>query len=754
MARDLKASLVIAADDKASAVLRRVSGDAARQAERTVQRSARASEAGQRAQERAAVRQRTADERATRAREQLGIRSERAIRREIQLTEAAYNRLARSGRASTAEQSRAYAQMQQRVAGLRQEMAGLERQQRRGAGSMVMRVGAMAMQAGAAGAAGAAVLARPIGRTMDYDQRLRYMSNTAFGDNGRVGRQEGYEVLKAAIQSTLDTIGGNRDEAAAGLSSLLNAGVVGGEAAMQLLPTVQKVAIGSDASTDDVAQLVNALVKTGGIAVDDVPQALDMFVAAAKEGAIEFRDLAKGMPQILAAAQGAGMTGIRDLPFILSIVEGSMATAGSADQGMNNVFNWFGKMNSQDAIRAAEKIEWSPGKSIDLVGQLAQYRDEGLNTAQAYDQVVNRIVQADPNIARLEKQLQQANPQDRQAILESQYALFEGSAISQLLPDRQALMGYLSYRYTSADERGQMVSSITNSRGAADEDWSFIAESASFKTQQAKNQWQAAEFEAFKGLSDQLGNLAGKTAELAAEYPNMAQAVVAVTSALTALAAVAGSAALLNTLRTRGAGGAAAGGAGAVAAGAAGAAAAARAVGGQSVVMRSINRVGVGGPLVVAGASYGAYQTSKDDSLTSDQKTDQYVELGTRAAGAWAGMKAGAVTGSWFGPWGTVVGGITGGLGGDYLGEALAQFINDLRNRSASQPEPSTLEQALSGPPQSTMTQEQLRDAVAWGQREANKEPRKLEVEVTVDVRNGNIAAEVERVFEREARRH
>ena len=59
------------------------------------------------------------------ARETLGIRAERTIQREIQQTEAAYNRLARTGTMSAQEQARAYTAMKSKVGELRREMAGL-----------------------------------------------------------------------------------------------------------------------------------------------------------------------------------------------------------------------------------------------------------------------------------------------------------------------------------------------------------------------------------------------------------------------------------------------------------------------------------------------------------------------------------------------------------------------------------------------------------------------------------------------------
>ena len=56
------------------------------------------------------------------ARETLGIRSEKSIQNEIRQTEAAYQRLAASGQASSRELGRAQDAMRQKVAEMRREL--------------------------------------------------------------------------------------------------------------------------------------------------------------------------------------------------------------------------------------------------------------------------------------------------------------------------------------------------------------------------------------------------------------------------------------------------------------------------------------------------------------------------------------------------------------------------------------------------------------------------------------------------------
>ena len=93
------------------------------------------------------------------ARETLGIRAERTIQREIQQTEAAYNRLARTGTMSAQEQARAYTAMKSKVGELRREMAGLSNDAK--TGSSFLQNG-LSIAGGIA--AGSALLSGQIGR--------------------------------------------------------------------------------------------------------------------------------------------------------------------------------------------------------------------------------------------------------------------------------------------------------------------------------------------------------------------------------------------------------------------------------------------------------------------------------------------------------------------------------------------------------------------------------------------------------------
>jgi len=745
MARDLKVGLTIAAKDAASDQLNRVSRDAERQAKRVSESSQRAARDASREQERANGRVEESQARLGRSREQTSIRTEARIRQEIQRTQAAYDRLARSGELSAREQGRAYEQTRNKIAGLRREMSGLEQQERRAgrgmnAGSMILRGGQMLMSGGliSGAAAGGYAIAQPIRRTASYERRLMNMSNIAFDERDKAGRVRGAGELKSVIDSTLQTSGGDRDQAANALETLLAAGVVNHGDALKLLPTIQKYSVAENADSEDVARLVNTMVKTGGVTVDQIPRALDMFVQGAKDGPIEFADLARGMPRIVAAASATGMKGMHDLPSLISIVENSMGTAGTPDEGMINVTDWLNDLISRSATHLASKVQWAPGKSVDLIGTLAADRAKGLNTAQSFDRIMNRIIQNDPNVKRVDAQLRQAPASERQNMLESQMALFEGSQIGKLLRNQQALRGYLSYRYMRPEDRQQSVQNIVNSSGAGARDWEAIATTSSFKLQNASNTAQSAEFDAFKNASGAVGDLAQKVADLAKEYPGMTKAAVGAAEALRALAFAAGSWMLFGALRGRGlaAAGMASAGIGVGEATAAGVAGAAR---GGSGVLRGLAK-GLG-PAAIAGiGGYDLYNIYNSNA-PSDKKNVAAAGVAGGTGGSLAGMYAGAALGSAIVPvLGTAVGGALGAWGGNYLGGELAERLATTMYFAKQPTEP-----ALPAP---VMNPGDFQARLGGGTMGS------IPVHVTVDVQNGNITASVMDAMSRDARRH
>lgn len=601
------------------------------------------------------------------ARQQLEIRSEQTIRREIDQTIAAYNRLARAGFASTAEQSRAFAALNGRVAELRREMRGVEQQQ-----SALARTGrgiGVAWKAGAAvagAAAGSMVIAPAVKQTMDYDRRLAMMANTAFSDRDVPGRQRGAKQLDAAIRFALQQGGGAPDQAADTLDNLLASGAVSDKTAMQLLPTLQRYATATGANPNELGNIAIRAMQNFGIKEAEIPRALDMAYKGGQAGGFELRDMSKWLPQQMALAKQAGMSGLQDFGRLVVANQASVITAGTRDEAGNNLVNLLEKLNSQDTQHKAKAL------GIDLTGSLASSRANGVNAIDAFVGIVQRVMAHDKRYQRIESQLAKAPAGERKAILESQANLLEGTSIGKLIHDRQALGALVGYM-GQADYRKGVSGKVFDAESAVEPSFANIAKSPSFKVEQAENALFFGRVDAMSGLNGKIGDLASNLTDYAAKYPGLTAAIEGTTLGLRTLTAALTPLAFLAVIR----GGAGAVGGAAVGAGVAGVAGVASAA---SFGARFAGMAGVLGPigaaLQVGASGYEAYGIAQDRNMTPDQKKAGYAGAAGGAVGGLfgmgAGIAAGAAAGSFFPGLGTAVGAIAGGTLG-FLGHQTGE---------------------------------------------------------------------------------
>ncbi|WP_407058998.1 hypothetical protein ACKZDW_18535 [Ralstonia syzygii subsp. celebesensis] len=180
-------------DAGAEAAIQKTAKTAEQAAAKTATATEKAAQKAADAAEKSAARQRSSYEKLSQARETLGVRSERAIQREIQQTEAAYNRLSRSGTMSWREQAAAAGRMRQKVTELTNEMGRLTAAQKAYAGLKF--TGASVAGIGAA----AYTLKGPAERAMSYDRRLANMANTAYSERDAAGRKIGAKALEDAV---------------------------------------------------------------------------------------------------------------------------------------------------------------------------------------------------------------------------------------------------------------------------------------------------------------------------------------------------------------------------------------------------------------------------------------------------------------------------------------------------------------------------------------------------------------------------
>jgi hypothetical protein len=581
MAGNFKVGMTLTAKDDSSAVLvkgLKLTTKAAQDAQKAIEKSG---DAQQKSNEQSAKGARSAAEEARRlasARENLGVRAEKAIQREIDQTIASYNRLTRSGVASARDQDRAFRAMKDRVRELKTEMNGVSRLNK------LMTGGRQALAIGGGIAAGGAVLAQPVARQMSYEHRLSAMANTAFSGTGQAGRLAGREQLAGSIRGAVTYGGGTKEDAADAMNEMLASGKVGYDTAGKWLPQLMKYATASGASALDLSKL-SIKAKEFGLSDEQIPTALNMAIAAGKAGNVELKDMARWLAPQMAAAGQAGMKGIDDFAKLLTLNEASGITAGSSDEAANNVVNLLAKLNSREAADSAARIKVN-GKGIDLPNSLVNGREKGVDPIETFNRIIDKVVGGNKRYQQLNAQMAGAkNDGERKAAMESMATMLEGSAVGQLVADRQALMSLLAYRNNPAyrkqvEEKINTQRTLPEGQREGDEDFTFMAtQDNQFKVSQAANAADFAQMGSVKWLADAAGSAAEGATQLSQEFPGMTTAVMGATTAITAMTAAATAFAGLKFLT----GGAAGVGAGSAAA-AGGATAAATAAEGATVL--------------------------------------------------------------------------------------------------------------------------------------------------------------------------
>ncbi|HCP3988002.1 TPA: phage tail tape measure protein [Escherichia coli] len=493
-------------------------------------------------------------QRAARARETLGIRAEREIRREIYLTVASYNRLARAGFESAQEQERAMQATREKARALKRELDGVTQAQmkmaktpvipERGRFARAAAFGGNAVTIGGGIAAGAAIMAQPVKKQMSYERQLAMMANTAFSDGGLEGRRAGLEQMKSSIRNAVTYGGGTKEDAAETLDALLKDGGISFETASKWLPELMKYATASGASATDLANVMLKGKKTFGFRDEDISTVLNMAIAAGKEGSFELSDMARWLSSQLGSASAAGMRGKDDFVKILALNEAAAITAGSSDEAGNNVFNLLAKLTSHDIETAAKSIDYN-GKGIDFSGTLVQAREHGLDPIDALSSLIDKIVASDKRFQELQKKLASARDKGEQtAVYDSMAKLLEGFGVGKLVADQQALKALLAYR-NNPEYRKKVEDAINQQRTlpegqrAGDVDFNFISGLNDFKTEQAKNTLEFSQMDGVKKLADASGTVADAITWAGKEFPGLTTSVVTATTAIKAMTAAA-----------------------------------------------------------------------------------------------------------------------------------------------------------------------------------------------------------------------
>lgn len=519
--------------DGATAGIKAVSQTAQQEAAKTATATEKAAQKAAEATQKSTARQRSSYEKLSQAREVLGVRSERAIQREIQQTEAAYNRLKASGTLSWQQQAAAADKMRQKVTQLTNEMGKLTAAQKAYAGVKFA-------AAGVAGTAAAAyTLKAPATAAMSFDERLAHMSNTAFAERDTSGRKIGMQQLEKAINKSVGKGGGGtREQAAEALDTLIASGAVGSQDAMNMLPQLMRFSSASGADATQLAQIGIRAMQTFKVKAGDLPNLMNMALAAGQAGGFELKDMAKWLPQQMAAATMSGMSGRAGFAKLAALNQAAAITAGTKDEAGNNVVNLLAKINSSDTANDAKKL------GINLPKYLQEQRAKGLDSVDAFGALVDKTVAGRADYQALQKQLKSAKTDDdKKAALESMATIAQGAGIGKLIQDRQAMMallGMMNNREYLQEVLGKVKANDVATGGAGDKNYDLISDTSAFKMRQAEQQKDIGQKAAMDSMTPAIGKAAEAFADLASKHPLLVGTTTLATTALGALAGAAG----------------------------------------------------------------------------------------------------------------------------------------------------------------------------------------------------------------------
>lgn len=455
-----------------------------------------------------------------------GIRSEKQIQREIMLTQAAFNRLARSGKASQNDLARAAVATRNRIRELNAEL-----KQGAGFADRMGKIGRAGAAAVAGGAAAYAVLKPAMNDRKQLDENINRVARQAFIEDDSKSAAwiatEGAQQIKDLALELVEKNGGNHDKALDVISGMMTTGLNFSQTKEEA-QAAYAFSLASEMEGAETSKLIKAL--KDNLPDTNLQLALEHVLQSGYDGTFETQDMVRELPSLLPAAQQAGMTGIGGLDYLLSLLQSAANKSGSPAEAATNVQNLLSKTLSPDTIGRLKKMANpnDPKKGVDWVGSVLKGKENGENAVQ----VLSRL--ADAMLSR-DKQYQeyQARAAAGDKTAAEQANMMKAALLATLLPDLQAKQGLLA-----ATDMAQIQGYMAKLGGVTLENGKIGKINEARMMTDAAKQEQA---ESVKILEESLTKtlVKAETAfkQLAAEYPNATLALQALTTAATAASA-------------------------------------------------------------------------------------------------------------------------------------------------------------------------------------------------------------------------
>lgn len=455
-----------------------------------------------------------------------GIRSEKQIQREIMLTQAAFNRLARSGKASQNDLARAAVATRNRIRELNAEL-----KQGAGFADRMGKIGRAGAAVAAGGAAAYAVLKPAMNDRKQLDENINRVARQAFIEDDSKSAAwiatEGARQVKDLALELVQKNGGNHDKALDVISGMMTTGLNFAQTKEEA-QAAYAFSLASEMEGAETSKLIKAL--KDNLPDTNLQLALEHVLQSGYDGTFETQDMVRELPALLPAAQQAGMTGIGGLDYLLSLLQSAANKSGSPAEAATNVQNLLSKTLSPDTIGRLKKMANpnDPKKGVDWVGSVLKGKENGENAVQ----VLSRL--ADAMLSR-DKQYQeyQARAAAGDKTASEQANMMKAALLATLLPDLQAKQGLLA-----ATDMAQIQGYMAKLGGVTLENGKIGKINEVRMMTDAAKQEQAASVKLLEeSLTKTLVEAETAFKQLAAEYPNATLALQALTTAATAASA-------------------------------------------------------------------------------------------------------------------------------------------------------------------------------------------------------------------------
>lgn len=485
-------------------------------------------------------------QRLSQARETLGIRSEKTIQREIRQTEAAYKRLAQSGRVSAQELARAQQTATQRVAKLRQEMQSAARE----TATLGQRLGSLKQFAGKAIAGATAagyVLMQPARRQMTFEKHLALAANDIYADRDVAGRRQGMREMQDRVES-LDQYGGDKTEKLETYRSMAGSGAFGsGQAGLdnagKLLPHMAQATAGNEISMSTLGKFLTVAKKKGGLKDGDESWAIDALLRGYKDAGASAEGFAQSIIAQMDTSRAAGFSGREGLRNLMAhnvvLAQQSGDGEGASDK-LRNTLTFITSPSVQKALADSNlrvrNSETGKVEKIDLQRLYMSNSQKGIDNLTTFLKIARGMVESDKNYKALQARAAKLAPADREKFLDDNMGVVEKSALGKLgLPRevlRTILMGLTDPEaIKAAQERSDSAA------GEARNDYSLVSATNANKLDAFNASRETKENQAIQPFADLLGSASEKLTAYANEYPELTKTLAGVTLGLKAFAA-------------------------------------------------------------------------------------------------------------------------------------------------------------------------------------------------------------------------